>query len=90
MPALVLVLGDKPSRFGFQMYSGYGVAAASWEDENGVDHRVDLADHLAVDRIEIDWTERLPYALCERLPRATSVTVWRTRPGADARRSVTC
>ena len=89
-PTAILLLDDRPSRFGFQMYSGYGDVSASWEDETGAVHAVDLSDHLANERNEVDWTKTLPEDLCARIEGAVSVEVRRTQPGADARRSVRC
>jgi hypothetical protein len=90
VPAVILLAGPKPSRFGFQMYSGYGVLDASWQDRSGGLHRVDVYDHLANDRGEVDWPAFLPEELCTRIPGAVRVEVRRTQPGGDERRSVTC
>lgn len=90
VPAAILLVGPKPSRFGFQMYSGYGVLSATWQDASGALHDVDLHDHLANDRIEVDWTTFLPEELCTRIPDAVRVEVRRTRPGGDEHRSVAC
>lgn len=90
VPAAILLLAPKPSRFGFQMYSGYGVVDATWQDRTGRTHEVDIYDHLANDRGEVDWPRLLPERLCDRIPGAVEVEVRRTQPGGDERRSVTC
>lgn len=90
VPAAILLVAPKPSRFGFQMYSGYGVLSATWEDAAGRLHRVDVNDHLANDRSEVDWPAFLPEELCKRIPGAVHVEVRRTQPGADEHRSVAC
>lgn len=89
-PAVILVVGDRPSRFGFQMYSGYGDVTATWRDAAGTEHVVDLDDHLANARNEVDWTRSLPDDLCSRIPEAVAVQVRRTQPGTDQVRRVTC
>lgn len=90
VPATILLAGAKPSRFGFQMYSGYGTVSATWQDRAGRVHDIDLSDHLANDRIEVDWTTFLPEELCTRISDAVRVEVSRTQPGGDERRSVRC
>lgn len=90
VPALILVIGPKPARFGFQMYSGYGDPSAAWQDASGAWHRVDLAEQLASERSEVDWTLSLPDQLCARLPDAVAVEVRRTQPGGLERRSARC
>lgn len=89
-PTAILLFGEKPSRFGFQMYSGYGEVSATWEDASGAVHRVELSDHLANERGDVDWTVTLPEALCARIPEAVRVNVSRSHPGGDQRRSVLC
>ena len=90
VPAALLLLGPTPSRYSFQMYSGYGVMSASWEDDDGAVHDVRLGEHIAASRIEVDWPAFLPEELCRRIPEAVRVEVRRTRPGGDERRSVRC
>lgn len=90
VPAVILVAGPKPSRFGFQMYSGYGVVSATWEDRSGGIHDITLTDEVANDRVEVDWTESLPELLCPRFPGAVEVQVRQTRAGADQTRTVAC
>jgi len=90
IPALLLLVGSKPSPFGFQMYSGYGELSATWTDAAGDVHDVSLDDHLANPRVEVDWTASLPEVLCSRIDGAVSVEVRRTAPGNDERRTLTC
>jgi hypothetical protein len=90
VPAVILLAGPKPSRFGFQMYSGYGVVSAIWEDRSGARHEVELTEHVANDRAEVDWTATLPEQLCPRFPDAVEVQVRRTQPGTDQVRTVSC
>lgn len=90
VPAVVAVTAEPPARFGFQMYSGYGVATATWTDTEGVAHRVDLEEHLASARREVDWTTSLPRRLCPRLPGALSVEVRQTARGGDRVGRATC
>lgn len=90
VPAAVLVLADPPARFGFQMYSGYGVATATWTDASGTTHDVDLADHLASPRRDVDWTTVLPRPLCARIHDAVEVEVRQTARGGDRVGTATC
>ena len=90
VPALVLVLGPTPSRFGFQMYSGYGEVSATWQDAQGAVHDVDLDDHVASARVEVDWTTLLPPRLCRDLLDAFSVEVRQTDRGGDRVGRLTC
>lgn len=90
VPAAMLLLGPKPSRLGFQMYSGYGVVSATWQDNTGRSHPVKLDADVASPRAEIDWVPFLPEALCKRTPNAVTVEVRRTQPGGVERRSLRC
>lgn len=90
VPAAVLVAGPKPGRFSFQMYTGYGVLSATWEDSDRRVHVVRLGEHLASARAEVDWTRVLPERLCTWFPDAVRVEVSRTQPGGTRRRSVEC
>ena len=90
VPALVLVVGPTPGRLGFQMYSGYGEASATWVDAEGASHGVELGDHLGSARVEVDWTTRLPSRLCARIDGAVSVEVRQTAPGGDRIGRLTC
>lgn len=86
VPLVALVVGDRPTRLGFQMYSGLSELDITVEDGRGQELDVDLFDHVvATPREEIDWTQRLPQALCEE-PRAARVTVTQR----DASRTVEC
>lgn len=90
VPTVVLLLGSKPDRFGFQMYSGYGVPSATWTDADGAEHGIDLSDVVARPRGEIEWTAVLPEELCERIPGAVAVEVTQGQPGGPRARSVRC
>ncbi len=90
VPALVLAVGPTPGRLGFQMYSGYGEASATWVDATGASHDVELGDHLGSARVEVDWTTRLPDSLCARIVDAVSVEVRQTAPGGDRVGRLTC
>lgn len=84
-PLGILVFGDAPSRFGFQMYSAKGGWGYEAKDADG--QLVDLpADVLASDRPEIDWREHLPTYLCERFPEVRTVTL----TTADGTEDFTC
>lgn len=86
VPLVALLASAPPTRLGFQMYSGLGGLDITVEDERGEELEYDPADILAVSpRIEIDWTRRLPEALCEATG-AARVTVGRP----EATRTVTC
>lgn len=90
VPTLVLLFGAKPDRFGFQMYSGYGIPSATWTDDQGAEHDVELDRLVARTRGEIEWTARLPAELCERIPEAVSVEVSQVQPGSARSRSLQC
>ena len=86
LPLIALVGSSPPTRLGFQMYSGLGFLDITVEDANGQDLEYDLGDVLAVSpRIEVDWTQRLPEALCD-LPGAAKVSVERH----DGARTMEC
>lgn len=86
VPLVALLGGEPPTRLGFQMYSGTGKLEIRVEDERGSKLDVDLGEILAVQpRIELDWTRRLPEALCG-LPGAARVTVTRV----SSERTMTC
>lgn len=90
VPAAILLLAPKPGRFGFQMYSGYGVVTGTWTDAAGTTHELDLERFTANPRGEVDWPSFLPERLCARVPRATRVEVRRTLPGGTEHRAVAC
>lgn len=79
----LVALGDPPARFGFQMYSGIGGAMIIAVDGDGdsieLDHEKIVAGGL---RPDLPWVERLPEAVCERVPAAAEVTVIQ---GSEAR-----
>lgn len=86
VPTVALAHGV-PSRFGFHMYSGQesGLVLEVF-DAQGDALAVDLDDYVASGRLELDWTEVLPEAVCRKTPEAVVVTV-RSR---SRERSVTC
>lgn len=64
VPAIALV-GDRPARFGWQMYSGVNPAPEAWvEDPAGERHAVDLRALIADTRAEIEWAAPLAEHLC--------------------------
>lgn len=87
VPLIALVGSAPPTRLGFQMYSGEGGIDITVEDRHGEELDPPLGDVLAVPlRAELDWTRRLPEALCE-VPGAALVTVSRT---GENSRTVEC
>jgi len=68
------------------MYSGAGWTRVTVVDEAGEIDRVPIAEYVVRDRIDIDWTKRLPERICRDEPSAVSVTVTRAR----AERTVGC
>lgn len=86
VPLVALLGSEPPTRLGFQMYSGVGELVIQVEDRDGNKMDVDLGQVLAAPpRVELDWTHRLPEALC-RFAGAARVTV--TQPSAA--RTVNC
>lgn len=90
VPAVALAFFPKPSRFGFQMFSGYGVVTASYHDREGVEHGIRVQQYVVVLRHEIDWTADLPGHLCSLIPEAVSVEVTRTQPQGAERGTASC
>ena len=81
VPTAAALVGDLPTRFGFQMYSGLGpLPSISIVDERGRSHDVAPADVVAVPRPELNWSSHLPPYLCQRFPSAESVTLTYVRP----------
>jgi hypothetical protein len=65
VPALALV-GDRPGRFGWQMYSAFPGQPAAWVVEaDGTEHPLDLGELFAVERAEIDYAAVLLSGLCD-------------------------
>ena len=86
VPLVALLASDPPTRLGFQMYSATGTLEITVQDRHGDEVEVDVRDVLGTSpRPEIDWTKRLPEALCE-VPEAHRVTVTKD----EASRTVTC
>lgn len=75
VPAIALTQ-EKPSRFGFQMYSGYGEGSIVVLDADGEDIDVDTPAVLPRTlRPELDWTQHVPEHLCAEVPGAASVVI---------------
>jgi hypothetical protein len=72
---LVALAMEPPTRFGFQMYSGYGSVDLSVTDRAGVRRQVGMDHVAAAYRGEIDWLGRVPAYLCRVEPDAVSATV---------------
>ncbi|NPC43526.1 hypothetical protein [Nocardioides sp. zg-1230] len=77
IPLVALVRA--PAQFGFQMYSGAGWTRITVVDETGARREHRLADYVALDRIDVDWTRRLPEHICDVDAGAVEVTVERSR-----------
>jgi len=77
IPAIQLI-GVRPARFGWQMYSSAIVPfELSVTLPTGRQHDLDLASYVAVPREEIDWQALVPEPLCATLPTGTIVTATR-------------
>ena len=67
---------DKPARFGFQMYSGYGAGSITVLDTAGGEIAVDWSEQLPRTlRPELDWTTHLPEHACASIEGAADVIV---------------
>ena len=87
VPSIAL-MQEKPARFGFQMYSGYGEGSITVLDRDGVEIDVDLSAVLPrALRPELDWTRYVPEHFCAELPEAETVVVVQENTG---RTSVPC
>lgn len=77
MPTVALLAHDPPSRFGFQMYSGYGDGVVELRDIDGHLMDVDWAGAVLprVMRPELDWAKHLPDRLCQEFGLLESVTI---------------
>jgi hypothetical protein len=75
VPAVALTL-EPPTRFGFQMYSGYGDGEIGVLDASGAAIDVDYAEVLPRSlRPELDWTRHVPEHLCAKIPGAATIVV---------------
>lgn len=82
----VALLGDPPSRFGFQMFSGYEVGnTVVVHDGDGAEIPIEPAElwHVPL-RAELDWAERLPAHICARVAGAHEVVVFQHATGLRA------
>ena len=87
VPAVAL-LQEKPARFGFQMYSGYGEGSITVLDRDGAELEVDLSALLPRTlRPELDWTRYVPEHFCAELPDAETIVIVQ---GATGTTSVPC
>lgn len=66
---------ERPTRFGFQMYSGYGNVDLWVVDATGRRRAVEMDDVAVSHRGEIDWSEHMPAFLCATERSAVSATV---------------
>ncbi|MGC5077126.1 hypothetical protein [Agrococcus sp. DT81.2] len=84
VPAIALTQ-EKPARFGFQMYSGYGEGSITVLDDGGREIDVDMGALLPrALRPELDWTRHVPAHLCAEVPRAATVVVEQDLTGRAA------
>ena len=73
--ASAALLGPRPGRFGWQMYSGYVPVPAVWrEDATGTLHQIDVERLIAYGRAEIDFTSALVRSVCTQPDTAAVVT----------------
>lgn len=87
MVPLVALGGEPPTRFGFQMYSGFGGTRVEARDSAGELVEIDLGDLLHGSmRPELDWTQRLPEQVCDRVPGVATVKVERS----SKQRTISC
>jgi hypothetical protein len=80
-----VALANAPAQFGFQMYSGAGWTRLTVVDDTGAMQVHRLSDYVALDRIDVDWTRRLPEHICGIEPTAVTVTVERWRSSRTVR-----
>ncbi len=75
VPAIALTQ-EKPARFGFQMYSGYGVGTITVLDDTDAEIDFELSDVFPRSlRPELDWTRYVPEHLCAQLPQAATIVI---------------
>lgn len=74
VPAGLLLFGDPPNRFGYQMYSAVGGFEVTVVDAQGRAVKIP-GNTFAQERPEIAWPSHLPQYLCSRLDTAHIVTV---------------
>lgn len=74
VPLIALTL-ERPVRFGFQMFSGFGAVRLLVTDHSGERREVAMEDVAVSYRAEIDWLQRMPEHLCHVEPDAVSATV---------------
>lgn len=88
IPFVALVASERPTRFGFQMYSGLGGPTVEIRDHEGDLVPYDWRKAIAsLPRPDLDWgSSQLPAYLCDTVPGAQTVTVRRN----DHESVVTC
>jgi hypothetical protein len=78
VPTVALVQ-DPPTRFGFQMYSGYSGSIVVLDDDGEV-LEIDLLEHFTkMPRTELDWHNHVPGWLCTRVERADAIMITQGR-----------
>lgn len=66
---------ERPVRFGFQMFSGFGAVRLLVTDPTGERREVAMDDVAVSYRAEINWLPRMPEYLCRVETDAVSATV---------------
>lgn len=75
----------RPARFGWQMFSGVGPPIEfTVELADGTVETVDIYDHLARPRPEMDFASSLPPGLCDRIDAAEAIQVEVGGPAGSA------
>lgn len=71
-----MMLGEPPSRFGWQMYSGLGeIPRITLIDEAGSSNRMPFDDVASNPRPEIDWGSYIPPHVCQDFDNARAVEI---------------
>ena len=84
VPTVALTL-EKPARFGFQMYSGYGEGSITVLDRDGAEIDVDLSALLPRTlRPELDWTQYVPEHFCAEIAAAETIVIEQEASGRTA------
>ncbi len=85
LPLGALILEDRPSRFGYQMFaSDYEISYEAFDTRGD---RIELGELLATTtRPELPWVDYLPAFLCDSVDNAATVVV--RQPGKV--RTLTC
>ena len=76
VPLSVLVFGERPSRFGWHMYSaGVSVPEVAVVLQSGEEIEFALGDFAADVRQDVDYREHAPGLLCETVENAREVLI---------------